>query len=107
MTEENTDPNFEFSIEDSTEEFENGEESSGDFQPTVTDFEEDPNFPDFDNGQDGDQGNQQVFSEPETTPEPTGDSQAASQISNPEQKSSTPQSFRVMRFEDFLNQPND
>lgn len=107
MTEENTDPNFEFSIQDSTEEFENGEEFSGDFQPEVTDFEEDPNFPSSDSSQDGNSGDEQSFSEPVTTFEPDRNNQPMAQISNPEQKASTPQSFRVMRFEDFLNQPND
>lgn len=107
MTEENTDSNLEFSIEDSTEEFENGEEFSGEFQPEVTDFEEDPNLPSFGSGQDGDSGDEQSFSEPVNTFDSDIDKQSVGQISNPEQEPSTSQSFRVMRFEDFLNQPND
>ena len=41
MTEENIDPDQEFSIQDSTEEFETGEESSNDYQPADTDFDQD------------------------------------------------------------------
>jgi len=103
MTEEIIDPDQEFSIQDSTEEFETQEETSDTYEPSDVDFDQDSSIddqPDLDliepqdsvstEGPVGTQGHQDPGMEIQTT--------------EPEQKTSSPQSFRVMRFEDFQNQ---
>ena len=106
MTEENIDPDQEFSIQDSTEEFETGEESSNDYQPADTDFDQDSAVVDQDYDQGTEQSDPQSFSDTSDFSEPSQISEVPAQISEPEQKTPSPQSFRVMRFEDFVNQPN-
>ena len=107
MTEENIDPDQEFSIQDSTEEFETGEESSNDYQPAETDFDQDSAVADQDYDQVTEPADQQSFSDTSDISQPAQSIEASTQISEPEQKTPSPQSFRVMRFEDFLSQPND
>ena len=106
MTEENIDPDQEFSIQDSTEEFETGEESSNDYQPADTDFDQDSAVADQDYDQVTEPADQQSFSDTPNISQPAQSIEASTQISEPEQKTSSPQSFRVMRFEDFVSQPN-
>lgn len=107
MTEENIDPDQEFSIQDSTEEFETGEESSNDYQPADTDFDQYSAVADQDYDKEDEPADQQSFSDTPDISEPSQSIEAPAQISEPEQKTPSPQSFRVMRFDDFLNQPND
>ena len=107
MTEENIDPDQEFSIQDSTEEFETGEESSNDYQPADTDFDQDSAVAVQDYDQENEPADNQTFSDTPDISEPYQRIEAPAPISEPEQKTPSPQSFRVMRFEDFVSQPND
>ena len=99
----NLDRDKEFSVVDSTEEFETQENPTSDsYEPAVTDFEteEEPVDPTSD----------QYSSDADITPTQPSSPQDLSEPSNtdfpasPEQeKTSSQQSFRVMRFEDFVN----
>jgi hypothetical protein len=51
MTEENIDPDQEFSIQDSTEEFETSDETSDTYEPAETDFDQDSSVVDLEFGQ--------------------------------------------------------
>ena len=105
MTEENIDPDQEFSIQDSTEEFETSEETSDTYEPAETDFDQDSSVVDQEFDQNAGGGEYQVSSPDNSQPADISDAPSSVQISEPEQKTPSPQSFRVMRFEDFLNQP--
>lgn len=107
MTEENIDPDQEFSIQDSTEEFETSDETSDTYEPIQTDFDQDSSVVDQEFDQNVEGGEYQATDPDQSQPSDISDAPNSVQISEPEQKTSSPQSFRVMRFEDFLNQPAD
>jgi hypothetical protein len=104
MDTQHLDRDREFAIVDSTEEFETPETTpSDDFQPAVSDFEDSSSDDEYNSGSDSD------FSSPEGNPETTSqvsDEPSTADFSSPEPQEKTPsqQSFRVMRFEDFVNQ---
>lgn len=102
MDTQHLDRDREFAIVDSTEEFETPETTpSDDFQPAVSDFE--------DSSADQEDASHSDFSSPEaqtdTMPQALDEPESAD-FSSPEPQEKTPsqQSFRVMRFEDFVNQ---
>lgn len=107
MTEENIDPDHEFSIQDSTEEFETSDETSDTYEPAETDFDQDSSVIDQEFDQNAGGEEHQSPEPDQSQPSDISDAPNNVQISEPEQKTSSPQSFRVMRFEDFLNQPAD
>lgn len=104
MDAQHLDRDREFAIVDSTEEFETPETTpSEDFQPAVSDFE-DPSTDHEDT-----LGSDSGFSSPEeqtNTMSQSLDEPESADFSSPEPQEKTPsqQSFRVMRFEDFVNQ---
>lgn len=99
MTEDLTNED-DFSVQDSTEEFELENDINNDYEAEDFDF----------GGSDDSADNQAEVSEPtEVNPEPAAEPMAepttASIQAEPEQKTSS--SFRVMRYEDFLNKSGD
>jgi len=102
MQPENLDRDREFSLVDSTEEFETQESpEDNDFQPVVTDFEV-PQSPDDESfSSDGELDNTETEVGTLTNSSPAEISQNSAD--DLQQKTPSQQSFRVMRFEDFLN----
>ena len=104
MDTQHLDRDREFAIVDSTVEFETPETTpSDDFQPAVSDFEDSSTDHEDISGSDSD------FSSPQDQQELTSqvlDEPSSADFSTPEPQEKTPsqQSFRVMRFEDFVNQ---
>lgn len=104
MDTQHLDRDKEFAIVDSTEEFETPETTpSDDFYPAVSDFED--SSTDQEDASDSDAD----FSSPEAqtdTMTQALDEPESADFSSPEPQEKTPsqQSFRVMRFEDFVNQ---
>lgn len=104
MDTQHLDRDREFTIVDSTEEFETPETTpSDDFQPAVSDFEDSSTdhegASDFDSDFSSPEGQTDTMAQPLDEPE-------SADFSSPEPQEKTPsqQSFRVMRFEDFVNQ---
>jgi hypothetical protein len=109
MTEDFTNEE-DFSVEDSTEQFELENDINNDYEPDDLDFDDANSTEDNSDSevqtQDSEVSDSPDYESPSSTPmaEPTTASINAEQ-GQPEQK--TPSSFRVMRYEDFLSKSAD